>query len=93
MRDITALEVLDPLTLQVTLRAPFAPFPGKLIGGAGYIVSPGRRAAPGRGPAARPDRAGSGPYKFVQWQKDTQVVVERNPATGRRTPPGGPSVP
>jgi peptide/nickel transport system substrate-binding protein len=23
--------------------------------------------------------AGSGPYKFVQWQKDTQVVLERNP--------------
>ncbi|HEX2517736.1 MAG TPA: ABC transporter substrate-binding protein, partial [Chloroflexota bacterium] len=36
VRDITDLEVLDPLTLRVTLRAPFAPFPGKLIGGAGY---------------------------------------------------------
>ncbi len=78
VRDITALEVLDPLTLRVTLRAPFAPFPGKLIGGAGYIVSPA--AVQRLGEALQRDLtgAGSGPYRFVQWQKDTQVVVERN---------------
>ncbi len=78
VRDITALEVLDPLTLRVTLRDPFAPFPGKLIGGAGYIVSPA--AVQRLGEALQRDLtgAGSGPYRFVQWQKDTQVVVERN---------------
>jgi peptide/nickel transport system substrate-binding protein len=79
VRDITALDVTDPYTVKVTLKAPFAPFPVKLAGGAGYILSPTAVQKLGDTLPRDLTGAGSGPYKFTSWQKDTQVVVDRNP--------------
>ncbi len=92
VRDITSMEVVDATTLRVTLKAAYGPFTSKLTGGAGYIVSPA--AVKKLGDALQRDLtgAGSGPFRFVEWRKDTQVVVERNPtywkkdATGEALP-------
>jgi peptide/nickel transport system substrate-binding protein len=79
VKDITSIETPDPLTVKITLNAPFAPFTSKLTGGAGYIQSPAALQKLGDNLQRDLTGAGSGPYKFVQWQKDTQVVLERNP--------------
>jgi peptide/nickel transport system substrate-binding protein len=79
VKDITDIETPDPLTVKITLKAPFAPFTSKLTGGAGYIQSPAALQKLGDNLQRDLTGAGSGPYKFVQWQQDTQIVVERNP--------------
>ena len=79
VKDITDISTPDPYTVQVTLKAPFAPFTSKLTGGAGYVQSPTALAKLGDNLQRDLTGAGSGPYKFTQWQKDTQIVLERNP--------------
>ncbi len=79
VKDITDIATPDPYTVQVTLKAPFAPFTSKLTGGAGYVQSPAALAKLGDNLQRDLTGAGSGPYKFTQWQKDTQIVLERNP--------------
>lgn len=79
VKDITDIETPDPNTVRITLKAPFRPFESKFAGGAGYMYNP--KAVQTLGEALQRDltNAGTGPFKFVQWQKDTQVVLERNP--------------
>lgn len=90
VRDITSMEVVDATTLRVTLKAPYGPFTSKLTGGAGYIVSPA--AVKKLGDTLQRDLtdAGSGPFRFVEWRKDTQVIVERNPNFWRKDATGEP---
>jgi peptide/nickel transport system substrate-binding protein len=61
------------------LKGPFAPFTSKLTGGAGYILSPTAIGKLGDTLQRDLTGAGSGPYKFVSWQPDNQIVLERNP--------------
>jgi peptide/nickel transport system substrate-binding protein len=88
VRDITAMEVLDAATLRLTLRTAYVPFLSKFVSGAGYMVSPA--AVERLGEALQRDLtgAGSGPFKFARWQKDTQVVVERNPTYWKKDAAG-----
>jgi peptide/nickel transport system substrate-binding protein len=88
VKDITSMEVVDPSTLKVTLAAPFAPFLNKLTFGAGYVLSPAAVQKLGESLQRDLTGAGSGPHKFVQWQKDTQVVVERNPTYWKKDSAG-----
>ena len=88
VRDITAMEVSDPYTLKVTLKQPFAPLPYKLAGGAGYILSPTAIQKLGDALSRDLTGAGSGPFKFAAWQKDTQVVVDRNAAYWKKDAAG-----
>ena len=79
VKDITAIETPDPSTVRITLKAPFAPFPVKLTFGAGYILSPAAVQRLGESLQRDLTGAGSGAFKFVEWKKDTHVVLERNP--------------
>jgi peptide/nickel transport system substrate-binding protein len=79
VKDITSIETPDPNTVKVTLKNAFAPFASVLVGGAGYVQSPATLQKLGDNLQRDLTGAGSGPYKFVQWQKDTQIVLERNP--------------
>ncbi len=79
VKDITSIETPDPLTVKVTLKGPFAPFPSKLIQGAGFILSPAAVQKLGDNLPRDLTGAGSGPYKFVSWQPDQQIILERNP--------------
>jgi len=79
VKDITNIETPDPYTVKITLKAAFAPFTSKLTGGAGYVQSPAAVQKLGENLQRDLTGAGSGPYKFVSWQKDTSLVLERNP--------------
>jgi peptide/nickel transport system substrate-binding protein len=79
VKDITSIETPDPLTVKITLKGPFAPFLSKLTTGAGYIYSPAAVQKLGDNLPRDLTGAGSGPYKFVSWQPDNQIVLERNP--------------
>jgi peptide/nickel transport system substrate-binding protein len=79
VKDITNIETPDPSTVRITLKAPFRPFESKFSGGAGYMYNPKAVQALGENLTRDLKDAGTGPFKFVQWQKDTQVVLERNP--------------
>jgi peptide/nickel transport system substrate-binding protein len=83
VRDVASIELLASHTVKVTLKTPFAPFTGALAGGAGYIVSP--TAIQRLGDSLQRDLtgAGSGAFKFVEWKRDTHVILERNPAYWR----------
>src|SRR5688500_8322077 len=78
VRDITAMDVTDPYTLRVTLRAPFGPFASKLTGGAGFILSPAAVQKLGEGIQRDLTGAGSGAFKFTAWQKDTAITLEKS---------------
>jgi peptide/nickel transport system substrate-binding protein len=74
---ITAVEVLDRYTVAFELAEPFAPLLSHLAYPTGLIVSPAavRRLSAGYG--RQP--AGTGPFRFVDWQPNRRVMLERNP--------------
>lgn len=88
VKDITSIETPDPQTVRVTLKAPYAPFPSKLTDGAGYMLSPTAVQKLGDNLQRDLTGAGSGAFKFSQWQKDTQVVLDRNPDYWKKAPDG-----
>ncbi|MEA2870768.1 MAG: peptide/nickel transport system substrate-binding protein, partial [Hyphomicrobiales bacterium] len=72
---LDSIEVADPLTIKLHLKAPFSPLIAQLTDRAGMMVSP--RAAKEAG-----DRFGlkpvcAGPYKFVERVQQDRIVVER----------------
>lgn len=77
-KQITDTIVVDKYTLKVTLSEPFAPFPSRLTGGLGYVVSPTAVKKLGDD-AFGLAPVGSGPFKFGEWKNDNYVRVEKNP--------------
>ena len=75
---LESMTVVDDLTLELTMSAPWGTFPNSLTGtiGAqvGYIAAPATLAAAdgGRTPI------GTGPFKFVEWVPDDHLTVARN---------------
>jgi ABC-type transport system substrate-binding protein len=79
---ITAMRVLDPLTIEIVLDEPFGAFPvmfGTPIstGSLGVIISPAALQQYGADIGSHP--VGAGPFKFVEWIRDSRIVLERNP--------------
>jgi peptide/nickel transport system substrate-binding protein len=79
VKPITTIETPDPQTVKITLSAPFAPFTSRLTTGVGYMLSPTAVQKLGDNLQRDLTGAGSGPFKFVSWQPDNQIVLERNP--------------
>ncbi|MTJ05192.1 MAG: ABC transporter substrate-binding protein [Sediminimonas qiaohouensis] len=68
-------EVVDDMTVRFTLDAPYAPFLSNLAYPTGLIVSPEAVMADGENFGRNP--VGTGPFKFVEWQSNERVVVDR----------------
>ena len=88
---ITAVEVMDPYTVRLNLKAPFAPLLPTLADRAGMILSP--KAIQALGPdalALKPVGAGSGPFRFVEAVKDDRITLERNPNYWKKDAAGTP---
>jgi peptide/nickel transport system substrate-binding protein len=81
---ITGMQVVDDLTVRITLNVPFAPFLSKLTGGAGYMYSPAAVQKLGDKLSGDLTDAGTGPFRFISWQRDNQIVLERNPNYWRK---------
>jgi peptide/nickel transport system substrate-binding protein len=77
---IGAVEARDPLTVVFTLKEPFAPFLWNMSRGAIGIVPDG---AP---EDFRKRPIGTGPFTFVEYAQDSEVVLERNDAYYDRKP-------
>jgi peptide/nickel transport system substrate-binding protein len=69
---------VDDTTLQVTFNEPHATFLLYLSDGGTGIDSPEALAAGGDDYGVT-SLVGSGPYKFVEWVKDSHVTLEKNP--------------
>jgi ABC-type transport system substrate-binding protein len=79
---IVAMRAVDPLTVELTLRAPLGAFPVLFAqpitsGSLGLIVSPTALRRYGDQIGAHP--VGAGPFTFVSWTRDAKLVLARNP--------------
>jgi ABC-type transport system substrate-binding protein len=74
LATIGAVDVVDPLTVVVSMRSPWAPFPFHLTGQAGVVVEPRTLLA---GDADhRP--VGTGPFVFERWAPGDVFTATRN---------------
>jgi peptide/nickel transport system substrate-binding protein len=78
---INKVEAVDDETVRFTLNAPYAPLLKYVDMG---IVSKKAVEQMGADYAARP--IGTGPYKFVSWQRNSRITLEANPAYWKGTP-------
>lgn len=74
---IDTVTAKDPLTVEFRLKEPFAPFLSNLAYPTGLIVSPAAVRQHGKDFGRHP--SGTGPFRFVEWQSNQRVVVERDP--------------
>jgi peptide/nickel transport system substrate-binding protein len=77
LASVASIEVLDPVTVQLRLKAPFAPLAAQLADRAGMPVSPAAAQKLG-------DKFGTapvcvGPWQFVERVPQDRIVVERSP--------------
>ncbi len=77
INSMEVVEVVDPLTVRIRLKAPSAPFVSQLADRAGMVVSPRAAEAAGRNFGTHPVCAG--PYRFVERVAQDRIVVERFP--------------
>ncbi|WP_188577281.1 ABC transporter substrate-binding protein [Azorhizobium oxalatiphilum] len=71
---IDTVEVVDPLTVKINLKTPFAPLLAQFTDRAGMMVSPKAAQALGEKFATAPVCAG--PFKFVERVAQDRIVVE-----------------
>src|SRR4029079_17662299 len=75
LAPVTSVDVACPVTVAITLSAPFARLLAQLADRAGMMVSPKAAQAAGDKFGANP--VCSGPYKFVERVAQDRIVVER----------------
>jgi peptide/nickel transport system substrate-binding protein len=73
---IKQVMVVDANTVKFTLKKPFSPLINNLTLNTGRIVSPAAVKKYGKEFASHP--VGTGPFKFVSWQKNVRIVLEAN---------------
>src|SRR5713226_2850444 len=78
---IGKVEAVDDETVRFTLNAPYAPLLKYADMG---IVSKKAVEQLGADYATRP--IGTGPYKFVSWQRNSRIILEANPSYWKGTP-------
>lgn len=82
-QQITNIEAIDPLTVRITTTAPYPLLPNNLTG----LPIMSAQAASGSAPEGKTTvelnrgegLVGTGPYRFVSWQRGHELVFERNP--------------
>lgn len=68
---ITGVEVVDDMTVEVTMDIPWMAWPHSLASQSGFIMSMTNVDDP------TADPIGTGPFQWVEWVPDNRVVVER----------------
>ena len=74
---VETVEVVDDFTVRMVLSEPFSPFLNNLAVVVSSIYSP--TSVQGSGDDANFSPIGSGPYRFVSWDPDARLVLEKNP--------------
>jgi len=78
--QLAGVDIVDPLTVRLRFKKPFAFLPVALTGStgrAGTIVS--KRAVEQHGKAFGRNPVGTGPFKFVGWKENDSIELLRNP--------------
>ena len=75
LASVDRVEVVDPLTIKLVLKAPFSPLIAQLTDRAGMMVSPKAAREAGDKFGLRPVCAG--PYKFVERVQQDRMVFEK----------------
>jgi peptide/nickel transport system substrate-binding protein len=75
LASVDRVEVIDPLTIRLILKAPFSPLIAQLTDRAGMMVSPKAAKEAGDKFGLRPVCAG--PYKFVERVQQDRMVFEK----------------
>ncbi len=73
--SVDKVEIVDPMTIKLLLKAPFSPLLAQLTDRAGMMVSPKAAEAAGDKFGLHPVCAG--PYKFVERVQQDRIVVEK----------------
>jgi peptide/nickel transport system substrate-binding protein len=90
INTVSGVEVIDPYTVKLVLKEPFAPLLSILVDRAGMMVSPTAAQKGGADFTRNPIGGGTGPFRFVEWRKDERIVLERNPDYWRKDKDGNP---
>jgi peptide/nickel transport system substrate-binding protein len=77
LASVASIEVLDPLTVQLRLKAPFAPLAAQLADRAGMPISPAAAQKLGEKFGTAPVCVG--PWQFVERVPQDRIVLERSP--------------
>src|ERR1700726_747132 len=75
LANVDHVEVVDPLTIRLVLKTPYAPLIAQLTDRAGMMVSP--KAAREEGDKFGPHPVCAGPYKFVERVQQDRMVFEK----------------
>lgn len=75
--DFDEVKAIDANTVEITLKRPNTALPTVLADAPGIMVSPAAFKADPLGVGTRP--VGTGPFRFVEWVRNSRFVVERNP--------------
>lgn len=75
--SVEKIEVVDPTTVKLSLKAPFSPLIAQLADRAGMIVSP--KAAKEAGDKFGLKPVCAGPFKFVERVQQDRIVLDRFP--------------
>jgi peptide/nickel transport system substrate-binding protein len=76
--NIDSVDVVDPVTIKLNLKKPDASLLATLTDRAGMFVSPKVVQERGAGFERDARGAGTGPFEFVEWVKDSHLVIKRN---------------
>src|SRR6201747_2483906 len=75
LASVDHIDVVDPLTIKLALKAPFSPLIAQLTDRAGMMVSP--KAAKEEGDKFGLHPVCAGPYKFVERVQQDRIVFEK----------------
>lgn len=75
LSQVEKVEVVDPLTIRIVLKAPFSPLVAQLTDRAGMMLSP--KAAKEMGDKFGQKPVCAGPFKFVERVQQDRIVVEK----------------
>jgi peptide/nickel transport system substrate-binding protein len=86
--NIDTVEAVDSHTLKVNLKKPDAALLATLTDRAGMMVSPKVVQERGAELGRNAKGAGTGPFEFVEWVRDSHLIIKRNDAYWNKQ--GGP---
>jgi peptide/nickel transport system substrate-binding protein len=75
LKQVSAVEIADPMTVRFVLSEPYAPLLGILSDRAGMMVSP--KAIAAEGDKLSNNLVCAGPYKFVERVPQDRIVLEK----------------
>jgi peptide/nickel transport system substrate-binding protein len=79
LAPVDSVDAVDPATVRVNLKTPFAPFLSLLVDRAGMMVSRAVVEAQGDDFTRKAFKAGTGPFVLTEAVKDDHMTLEKNP--------------